>query len=89
MIFMNKIHNHPQLLPTSVTQTISPDSPSPKHPTDYSSDWYLKYNCTPYNQRPVFVAIFLPKFRGTAKLQNGQFRGNFAVKIADFAVISR
>ena len=37
-------------------------------------------------QRPVFSAIFLPKFRGTAQLQNGRFRGNFAAKIA---VISR
>ena len=41
------------------------------------------------SQRPVFVAIFLPKFRGTAKLQNGKFRGNFAGEIANFAVISR
>ena len=41
------------------------------------------------DQRPVFSAIFLPKFRGTAQLQNGRFRGNFAAKIANFAVISR
>ena len=59
MIFMNKIHNHPQLLPTSVTQIISPDSPSPEHPTDYSSDWYLKYNFTPYNTSLFFKGPLL------------------------------
>jgi hypothetical protein len=47
-------------------------------------------------QGPVFnfIAIFFFKFRDTAKLQNGQFRGNFAVgnfevKMANFATVSR
>ena len=40
-------------------------------------------------QGPVFIAVFFAEFRGTATLQNGKFRGNFAVEMYDFAVISR
>ena len=59
MIFMNKIHKHPQLLPTSVTQIIAPDSPSPESPSDYRSDWYSKYNSTPYNASIFFKGPLL------------------------------
>ena len=54
MIFMNKIHTFPHLLPTSVFQTIPPDSPSLTSTTDYASDWYSKYNSTPYNTSTFF-----------------------------------
>lgn len=59
MIFMNKVHNYPHLLPTSVLQTISPDSPSPDSNTDYSTDWYSKYNSIPYNNSIFFKAPLL------------------------------
>lgn len=34
LLFMNKIHKHPHLLPTSIINTISTDSPSPSSRTD-------------------------------------------------------
>ena len=58
IIFMNKIHKYPQLLPISVTQTISSDSPS-ESPFDYNSDWYTKYNSTPYNTSIFFKGPLL------------------------------
>ena len=34
----------------------------------------------------VFIAVFLGKFRGAAKLQNGKFCGNFVVKMTNFTL---
>ena len=59
MIFINKIHNFSHLLPISVTQIISPDSPSLTSPTDNSSDWYSKYNSPPYNNSTFFKGPLL------------------------------
>ena len=55
---MNKTHKFPTLLSISVRQTISHDSPSPKH-TDYYSDWYTKYSSTPYNTSIFFKGPLL------------------------------
>ena len=43
----------------SVIQTISPDSPSLTSPTDYSSDWYSKYNSPPYNNSTFYKGPLL------------------------------
>ena len=59
LIFLNKVHNYPHLLPSSVVQTISPDSPSPYSPTDYTSEWYSSYNTTPYNTTVFFKGPLL------------------------------
>ena len=59
LIFMNKIHNYSHLLPTSVINTISPESPSPSFPTDYNSTWYTRYNSAPYNTSTFFKGPLL------------------------------
>ncbi len=59
LIFMNKVHNFPHLLPSSVRQTICSDSPSPSTLTDYTSDWYSKHNRTPYNTSVFFKGPLL------------------------------
>lgn len=59
MIFMNKVHNYPHLLPNSVRQTISPDSPSPTSNTDYNSDWYTTHNSFPYRNTTFFKGPLL------------------------------
>ena len=56
---MNKVHNYPQLLPTSVLQTICPNSPVPSSNTDYCTDWYSKYNSIPYNNSLFFIGPLL------------------------------
>ena len=43
------------MLPVSVRQTISPDSPLPSLIfTDYHNDWFTKYSSTPYNTSTFF-----------------------------------
>ena len=59
MIFINKVQRYPHLLPDSVVQTISPDSPSTTTNTDYNSDWYSKYNSIPYNNTIFFKGPLL------------------------------
>ena len=59
LIFLNKVHNFPHLLPSSVRQTISPDSPSPSSETDYTSDWYSTHNRSPYNTSIFFKGPLL------------------------------
>ena len=59
LLFMNKIHNHPHLLPTSVNNTISTDSPSPLSPTDYNSNWYSQYSSTSYKTSAFFKGPLL------------------------------
>ena len=59
MIFINKIHNFPDLLPQSVSTTIPPNAPSPTSHTDYCSDWYTKYNRAPYNTSTFFKGPLL------------------------------
>ena len=59
MIFINKVQCYPHLLPDSVVQTISPDSPSTTTNTDYNSDWYSKYNSIPYNNTIFFKGPLL------------------------------
>ena len=54
LIFLNKVNNFPTLLPVSVRQTISDQAPSLLTEIDHTSDWYSKYNCTPFN-----TSIFL------------------------------
>ena len=56
---MNKVHNFPHLLPSSVRQTISSDSPSPTTLTEYTSDWYTTHNRTPYNTSLFFKGPLL------------------------------
>ena len=59
MIFMNKLQNFPHILPDPVSQTIPPNSPSLTNPTDYCSEWYTKYNCTPFNTTTFFKGPLL------------------------------
>ena len=55
LIFINKIHTFPHMLPESVRVTISPDSPSPSNnSTDFYNEWYTKYSSTPYNTSIFF-----------------------------------
>ena len=53
------MYNFPSLLPPSVKQTISTDAPSLSTITDYSSEWYTKYNSTPYNTSTFFKGPLL------------------------------
>ena len=59
LIFLNKVHMFPHLLPSSVRQIISSDSPSPFSPTDYTSEWYSNYNAAPYNTSVFFKGPLL------------------------------
>ena len=59
LVFLNRIHNFPSSLPTSVKNTISSSSPSPYSNTDYNSDWYNTYNRTPYNTSTFFKGPLL------------------------------
>ena len=59
MIFLNKVHHYPHLLPLSVKQTISSDSPSPDTVSDYTSEWYSTYNSSPYNTSVFFKGPLL------------------------------
>ena len=59
MTFFYKIQNFPHMLPTSVTRTISPDSPLPTTHTAYRSDWYSTYNSSPYNASTFFKGPLL------------------------------
>ena len=59
LLFMNKIHNYSHLLPASVINTISPESPSPSSPTDYNSIWYTQHNSAPYNTSTFFKGPLL------------------------------
>ena len=55
LIFINKIHTFPHMLPESVRVTISSDSPSPSNnSTNYYNEWYTKYSSTPYNTSTFF-----------------------------------
>ena len=59
IIFLNKVHVFPYLLPPAVRQTISSDSPSPFCPVDYTSEWYSDYNAAPYNTSVFFKGPLL------------------------------
>ena len=60
LIFVNKIHVYPNMLPVSVRQTVSPDSPSPNlTSTDYHNEWFTKYSSTPYNTSIFFKGPLL------------------------------
>ena len=59
LIFINKVHNYPCSLPTSISNTISTDSPSLLAPTDYTSDWYKTHNCPPFNTSIFFKGPLL------------------------------
>ena len=59
VIFMNKVILNPELLPSSVLQTIAADSPSPGNPTHYLDSWYTKYSSTPYNTSVFFKGPLL------------------------------
>ena len=61
LIFMNKIFNFPHMLPLSVANTISADSPSPSNSISYRSNWYIKYNSVPYNMSTFFKGPLLYK----------------------------
>ncbi len=58
LIFMNKVHNFPHLLPFSVRQTISSASPSPSTLTEHTSDWYTTHNRTPYNTSVFLKGLY-------------------------------
>ena len=61
LIFINKIHNFPSMLPLSVKSTISCYAPSPNSVSDYdyNSDWYSTYNTKPYNSSTFFKGPLL------------------------------
>ena len=59
MIFMNKLQNFPSTLPESVRQTIALNSLTITKTTDYCSEWYSKYNSTPYNTTTFFKGPLL------------------------------
>ena len=54
IIFFNKIYYNRHLLPNSVLLTVPSDIPSPTNTIDHTSDWYTKYNSTPYNKSIFF-----------------------------------
>lgn len=58
-IFFNKVYNYPHLLPQSVLHTIPSNSPSPTNHIDHTSDWYEKYNSTPFNMSIFFKGPLL------------------------------
>ncbi len=60
-IFMNKVHNHPHLLPKPVLDTIAADSPKPSNddPTPYLSVWYQTYNTPTYRMTTFFKGPLL------------------------------
>ena len=61
LIFMNKVHNFPQLLPKSVLQTIAIDSPNPSNREQelYLSAWYTTYNTPAYRTTTYFKGPIL------------------------------
>ena len=56
LIFYNNVDNFEHLLPTSVVQTVHPDSLSPTITRDHLSDWCRTYNNIPYNKSVFFKA---------------------------------
>ena len=61
LIFMNKVHNLPHLLPKPVLDTISIDSPASNNsdPTAYLSVWYQTYNTPTYRLSTFFKGPIL------------------------------
>ncbi len=61
LIFMNKVHNLPHLLPKPVLDTIAADSPNPSinDQSSYLSVWYQTYNTPTYRMSTFFKGPLL------------------------------